>query len=99
MARWSDAVVDGNMVYVRNGDTVEIYSYDIKTDSWSQLPDCTLQEGSITIINGWLTTVGGVNSNELFSLTGKVSKRRWTKKFHLCQPRESGQLHCALELH
>ena len=81
MFRYSDAVVDGNMVYVKNGATVEIYSYDVTTDSWSQLPNCAEQYSSLTIINGWLTTVGGGNSNNLFSLTGKGNKRRWTKKF------------------
>ena len=86
MSRWCDAVVDGNTVYFRNGYKVEIYSYDVTSDSWSQLPDCVIENGSITIVNGWLTTVGGrlqsAHSNELFSLTEKLgSGRRWTKKF------------------
>ena len=39
----------------------------------------------MTIISGWLTTVGGYQSgaysysNELFSLIGEASGRRWTK--------------------
>ena len=35
----------------------------------------------IVVISGWLTTVGGYNSNELFSLTGAGGDSRWTKKF------------------
>ena len=66
-------------------DTVNIYSYDIISDSWSQLPNCVHEDGSITVINGCLTTVGGgpfPNYNELFSLTGKGSGRlRWSKIF------------------
>ena len=81
MYRLYDAVVDGNTVYVKDGVTVKIYSYDATTDSWSQLPDCVNQHGSITVINGQLTTVGGVMSNELFSLTGEGSTRRWTKEY------------------
>ena len=77
----SCAVVDGNTVYVRAGGTVKIYSYDATTDSWSQLPDCVKGRCSITVINGRLTTVGGVESNELFSLTGEGSSRRWTKEY------------------
>ena len=79
MSRWCDAVVDGNTVYVRNGNTVKIYSYDATTHSWSQQSDCVHDSSSMTIINGSLTTVGRSCSNELFSLN---DERRWTlKKF------------------
>ena len=86
MERSYDAVVDGNTVYVRRGDSVEIYSFDASKDSWFKLPDCVHGCCSIAIINGWLTAVGGgryqsTYSNELFSLTGEGSDRRWTKKF------------------
>ena len=66
MYRWCDAVVDGNTVYVRDGGSVKIYYYDATSDSWSQLPDCVIPNGSITVIDGELTTVGGDRSNELF---------------------------------
>ena len=72
------------MVYVRDGYSVRIYSYDVTSDSWSQLPDSIRLNASITIINGWLTTVGGgyfEHYNELFSLTGEGSDRRWRKKY------------------
>ena len=84
MRRNYDNVVDGNIVYIMKSSTVYIYSYDVISDSWSQLPDCVHSNGSIAIINGWLTTVGGSSyqySNELFSLTGKGSGRRWTQQF------------------
>ena len=84
MRRWCDAVVDGNMVYIRDGDSVRVYSYDVTKDSWSQLPNCVLEGGSIIIISCWLTTIGGFCngvSNELFSLTGEGSGRKWIKKF------------------
>ena len=85
MSRWYDAVVDSNTVYVRHGGSV-IYSYDVTSDSWSQLPDCVHEGCSITIINGWLTTVGGYSnlqalSNKLFSFTRQDSRWRWTEKF------------------
>ena len=83
--RWCDAVVDGNMVYVVAGGSVKTYSYDITSDNWCQLPDCVHMNGSITVINGSLTAVGGGRypySDELFSLTGEGSRlRRWTKQF------------------
>ena len=85
MSRLCDAVVDGNTVYIRDGGTVKICSYDATSDSWTQLPnpDYSSGDGSITVINGWLTTVGGFSSNELFSLIriGESDSRRWTKRF------------------
>ena len=80
--RHCDAVVNGNTVYVRNQALMDIYAYDVTSDCWSQLPNAVHDHGSIIVINGWLTTVGGYSSpsysNELFSL---ISGRRWTKKF------------------
>ena len=89
MIRWIDAVVDGNTVYATHGGTTKIYSYDSTSDSWSQLPDCVHSNGSLAIINGWLTSIGGNSEpgsdalNELFSLwhTWEGSDSRWTKKF------------------
>ena len=89
MRRYCDAVVDGNTVYVRNGDTVMVYAYDVTSDSWSQLRNCVRESGSLTIIDGLLTTVGGYSYlfssayyfNDLFSLTGEGSGRRWTRIF------------------
>jgi hypothetical protein len=102
MDRRCNAVVDGNTVYVMKSDTINIYSYDVTSDSWSQLPDCVHEGSSVTVINGCLTTVGGGYysncSNELFSLTGKGSGRRWTQQFPPMPQRECGRPHCALEL-
>ena len=81
LVRCFDAVVDGNTVYLRNEGTVKIYSYDVVTDSWCRLPDCVIEGGSITVINGLLTSVGGYISNGLLSLTGKGNDRTWTKSF------------------
>jgi hypothetical protein len=85
MYRYYDTAVDGNTVYVINNNTVNIYSYNITSDSWSQLPDCVHKNASIAVISGCLTTVGGgsypIYSNELLSLTGEGSGRRWTQQF------------------
>ena len=87
-SRWYDAVVDGNTVYIKDQPgTQKIYSFNVTGDSWSQLPDCVYRgiNSSVTVINGWLTNVGGrfcsTYFNELFSLTGEGSSRRWTKRF------------------
>ena len=81
MFRSCDTVVDGNTVYVMKSTTTNIYSYDVISDSWSQVPDCVHEYTSIAVISGCLTTVGGGShfncSNELFSLTGKGSGGRY----------------------
>ena len=87
--RYFDSVVGGDRVYVRDRGTVKIYAYDVVNENWSQLPDCVQESGSLTIINGWLTTVGGGSPfthtylNELFSLDeeGSGTSRKWMKKF------------------
>ena len=89
MNRWCDAVVNGNAVYFKKENTVNIYSYDVTNDSWSQLPDCVDEYCSTTVINGCLTTVGGGSylyySNNLFSLTDTNadthSGMKWTQQF------------------
>jgi hypothetical protein len=86
ISRICDAVVDGNTVYIMEGGSVRLYSYDVIRDSWSQLPDCVCEFRPLTIIDGLLTTVGGrylrgFYSNELFSLTWEGNDRRWTKIF------------------
>ena len=85
MSRWCDTVVDGNIVYIRNEERTDIYSYDFINDSWSQLPDCVYGKGAIAIINGCLSTVGEYSrptrTNEMFTLTGEGSGRRWVKKY------------------
>ena len=85
VVRWSDAVVDSNMVYIRGGDTQVIYAYDTLECTWSELPFCMNDNYSIAVINGLLTTVGGYRaisySNQLFSLTGEGTTRRWIEKF------------------
>ena len=59
MHRHFDAVVDHNRVYVGDGESVKIYSYDAICDSWSRLLDCVYESSTITVIKGWLTTIGG----------------------------------------
>ena len=70
---------------LRTKEQRRFYLFDIIIDSWSQLPDCVYVNCSVTVINGWLTTLGGYPcpyySNELFSLTREGSGRKWTKQF------------------
>ena len=79
--RWCDAVVDGNMVYIRNAASVEVYSCNVSTELWYQLPHCVEMNSSMALVNGLLTTIGGKNMNKLYSLVGEDRKREWIEKF------------------
>ena len=80
-------VADDNAMYVRTGNQeVHTYAYLTSTSSWSQLPESPTCNCPSVIVNNLLTLVGGYDSsgittNQLFSLTGEGSVRRWTKKF------------------
>ena len=79
------AAVDGNTVYIVLGR--QIFCYTNSTSSWSQLPGSPTFDCSSVIINNLLTVVGGyirstsTITNQLFSLTGEGSGRRWTEEF------------------
>ena len=77
MDRYTDAVVDGSTVYFRPGVTRSVYAFDSTSDSWCQLPDCHTISSALTIVNSLLTTIGGIDSNQLFSLVDEGSKQKW----------------------
>ena len=79
-----NAVADGTSMYIRNGSRV--YTYTVNTSSWRQLPNSPTSDCSLVIINNLFTLIGGyirfpTATNQLFSLTGEGSGRRWTEEF------------------
>ena len=89
LLRYSDAVVGNNTVYCRyhDEDAIILYAYHIPSSNWSPIPGCPINgRFAISVVDSLLTTVGGFgddikNTNQLFSLTGEGSDRRWTEKF------------------
>ena len=80
------AAVDGSILYVHHAISHQMLMYNISTSNWSQLPYSPTKFCSTVIINNLLTLVGGYDysgalSNQLFSLTGEGSGRRWTEEF------------------
>ena len=77
------AAVDDSTLYVRV--TYQMLGYTISTSSWSQLPNSPTINCPSVIIDNLLTLIGGYCSgtltNQLFSLTGEGSGRKWTEKF------------------
>ena len=83
------AAVDGSTLYISSSSSsTNVYAYTISTSSWSQLPNSPTVMCPSVIINNLLTLVGGNHNhifgavtNQLFSLTGEGSGRRWTEEF------------------
>ena len=84
------AAMDGNNLYIRITATHQLYSsmyiFTFSTSIWSQIPDSPTHSCTSVIINKFLTLVGsyyhgGSLTNQLFSLTGEGSGKKWTKKF------------------
>ena len=79
----TNAAVDGKILYVTASH--QVYAHTIGTSSWSRLPDSPTNSCPLIIINNLLTRVGGnhrgTTYNQLFSLTGKDSRRKWTEEF------------------
>jgi serine/threonine protein kinase len=83
------AAMDGSALYVRALHLM--YRYSVSTSSWSKLPSSPTDGCPSVIVNNLLTLVGGKIktstylqddvTNQLFSLTGEGSGRRWTEKF------------------
>ena len=83
ISRRNDAVVskEGNVYIIHES---QIYEYCID-HCWRELPMCLYNSCSIVIVNDLLTTIGGFQessiTNQLFSLTGEASSRKWTEEF------------------
>ena len=75
--RWRDAIVDGNRVYFLDGNC-QLWTYDINGKRWSRLSEAPCSSSGFVILDGLPTTVGGVDTNKLMSLT---VKRKWVEKF------------------
>ena len=92
MYSYYNAIADGTTLYVRPGN-FQVYAFTTSTSFWSQLPDSPNSDCPSVIVNNLLTLVGGHGvhkgtaydrggaTNQLFSLTGEGSGRKWTEEF------------------
>ena len=82
------AVVHGNTAYFAPYDSRRVYSYQniSGSEQWSQLPDNQSKNCGLAIVDGLLTSVGGViglveSSNVLLSLRGEGESQEWSLIF------------------
>ena len=86
LARGS-SVVDGDVAYFPSG--TEIYSYNSSTNTWRILPNCPQIRGSLAMVKGLLTKIGGKQAtiqgkvtNKLVSFTkAESADSEWIEKY------------------
>ena len=76
------SVVDGRVAYFQPSGSKSVVAYNPTTNKWSELPECPNSYVSLAMVNGLLTAIGGMTSNDevtnsLLSLTDNM----WTKQF------------------
>ena len=75
--RWSDAVVDGNRVYIFDTNS-QLWTYDVNEKCWLQLSKAPYDCSGFIILDSLPTTIGGVDTNKLMSLT---VEGKWIEKY------------------
>ena len=86
-ARSGSATASGSIAYFRPAGSKQVLSYDLDTEKWSTLPECSTGRFTLTVTNGLLTAVGGWQSgsytNILLSLVevGEGRRRKWVELF------------------
>ena len=85
------AVVHGSTAYIRLGDSNRVYSYQNHSgkEQWSHLPDNPNEVFGLAVIDGLVTSVGGVGRT-LLSLTEEGEWKQWSQVFPpMTTPREN----------
>lgn len=83
MVRGATAV-DGSTVNVTAGYSHRVWTYDLKEDKWTGLPDCPQWRAGLTVVSGVLTAVGGRKND--WGVTGNLvslaeSHSKWVEHF------------------
>ena len=76
------SVVDGRVAYFQPSGSKSVVAYNPTTNKWSELPECPNSYVSLAMVNGLLTAIGGLTSNdELTNSLLSLTNNTWTKQF------------------
>ena len=79
--RRGSATTDHQFAYFTSFNSNSVYRYEWNTKQWNELPSCPCRDCALVIIDGTLTTVGGVYrsgyTNKLFTLR----QRQWVEEY------------------
>ena len=97
------SAVGDSALYVRIKLTSKIVGFFFSTSSLSQLPYSPAESCPPVIVNNFLTLIGGYSyehdsyTNQLFSLNGEGSGRRWTEVFPPMSTKRQGSIAACTE--
>ncbi|XP_064395064.1 uncharacterized protein LOC135342294 [Halichondria panicea] len=81
MARETNPVVGGSVVYLRPGESRHIYSFDSTNDIWYTLPDSPVDNTTLAFVNGSPVLVGGRYVSMLLRLQCTGKHKKWIESF------------------
>ena len=90
MSRGS-TTTDGQFAYFRPICTNSIYRYHWSTEEWKELPQSPYYNSDITVIDGALTTIGGVDGGCHTSKLFTLQQGLWVEKYSVMNTELSGR--------
>ena len=79
------AVVLGESVYCHSSAKKVVSRFDVRSNIWSNLPQCKYSHYSLAVVNGVLTAIGGYDfttTNQLFSFLSETKgKGDWVQQY------------------
>ena len=90
MPRGTSTII-GETVYVNCYNSRSVYAFHCNTTQWSTLPQSPYRLSTLTTINSMLTTVGGSDTNSVYTTTNKVITHRDHKWVQLYPPMPTGR--------
>ena len=78
------SAVHGRVVYFYSWRKEKIMTYNSETVKWGVLPECPKNRFSISVVNGWLTAIGGQqpsNDQPTKTLLSLTEQQKWIEQF------------------
>ena len=80
MARGS-ATTDHQFAYFTPSYSDLVYSYEWNTEQWNELPSSPYRDCALVIIDGTLTTVGGISRSDRTNKLFTLRQRQWVEEY------------------
>ena len=75
------ATTDHQFAYFTSFDSNLVYSYEWNTEQWNELPSSPYRDCALVIIDGILTTVGGISRSDQTNKLFTLRQRQWVEEY------------------
>ena len=75
------ATTDHQFAYFTPDNSHSVYSYDWNTEQWNELPSSPYRNCALVIIDGTLTTVGGISRSDRTNKLFTLRQRQWVDEY------------------